>query len=345
VPPDKTPRERAEDLIRLLVPDWRPTPRQGLWAIRIGIVLGLLVAIGYSYGVTLWDWIKLLIVPAAIAGVGLWFNEQQREREIRIADKDRQDDILQSYLDQMGQQLLDKDRPLRQSELGDEVQTLARARTLTTLSQLDGVRKGTVMRFLLEAGLIMIDPQDSPEETQYPTIRLLEADLREVVMTTYDWRGIDMTAAWLTGADLSICDLSGATLAGASLSNSYLSGTDLRGADLNSAYLKDAFLNGADLTDASLFHADLTNANLSRADLTGADLIGEDYRTSEDRFLGADLTNADLSNANLTGAKVTSEQLAKAKTLEGATMPNGQRYEDWLKSKGREENRKNDGSQ
>jgi hypothetical protein len=53
VPPDKTPRERGEDLIRLLVPDGRPTPRQGLWAIRIAIVLGLIVAIGYAYGVTL----------------------------------------------------------------------------------------------------------------------------------------------------------------------------------------------------------------------------------------------------------------------------------------------------
>jgi hypothetical protein len=61
----KTPRERAKDLISLLVADWRPTPWQGLWAIRIGIVLGLLVAIGYYYGVTLWDWIKLLIVPAS----------------------------------------------------------------------------------------------------------------------------------------------------------------------------------------------------------------------------------------------------------------------------------------
>ena len=70
----KTPRERAEDLIRLaedlmrlLVPDWRPTPQQVLWAIRIGVVLGLLVAIGYAYSVTPWGWLKLLIVLAIIA--------------------------------------------------------------------------------------------------------------------------------------------------------------------------------------------------------------------------------------------------------------------------------------
>jgi uncharacterized protein YjbI with pentapeptide repeats len=53
------------------------------------------------------------------------------------------------------------------------------------------------------------------------------------------------------------------------------------------------------------------------------------------------LTCADLSNANLKGAKVTDEQLIQAKSLEGATMPNGQKYEEWLK--GREEDGENGG--
>ena len=35
---------------------------------------------------------------------------------------------------------------------------------------------------------------------------------------------------------------------------------------------------------------------------------------------------------------------APSKLLEGATMPNGQKYEDWLKSKDQEENKKSDGS-
>lgn len=150
----KSPRERAGDLITLLVSDWRPSPRQVLWAIRIGIVLSILVAIGYSYGITLWDWSKLLVVPAVIAAGGLWFNRQQQERALEVESQRAQDEALQAYLDQMGQLLLDKDRPLRQSEVGDEVRTVARVRTLTILSQVNGERKGAVMRFLLEAGLI-----------------------------------------------------------------------------------------------------------------------------------------------------------------------------------------------
>jgi hypothetical protein len=78
---EKSPRERAEDLLSLLVSDWRPTPQQGVWALRIALVLFALVAIGYTDDITLWDWAKLLIIPAAIAFGGLWFNAQQRDRE------------------------------------------------------------------------------------------------------------------------------------------------------------------------------------------------------------------------------------------------------------------------
>jgi hypothetical protein len=44
------------------------------------------------------------------------------------------------------------------------------------------------------------------------------------------------------------------------------------------------------------------------------------------------LSEADLSGANLTEPKgITNEVLEQqAKSLKGATMPNGQKYEDWL---------------
>lgn len=106
---EKNPQERALELVRWLVPDWRPNSQQILWIIRIAIVLSLLVAIGYSYGITLWDWIKLLVVPAAIAAGGLWFNRQQQERQrednqqqqergLEIENQRAQDEALQAYL-------------------------------------------------------------------------------------------------------------------------------------------------------------------------------------------------------------------------------------------------------
>src|SRR5215217_7715573 len=233
----KTPRERAEDLMRLLVSDWRLIPWQVLWAIRIGIILGLLVAIGYFYDLTLWDWLKLLIVPAVIAAGGFWFNQQQQERqrqddlskqaiqreddrlqqerELEIENQRAQDEALQAYLDQMGQLLLDKEQPLRQSKEEDKGRTLARARTLTVLTRLEkGERKESVVRFLFESGLINKD---------------------HVVL---DLRGADLNGATLSGADLSGADLSVAHMKGADLSMAILSGADLEDATLEDATLE-----------------------------------------------------------------------------------------------------------
>ena len=61
---------------------------------------------------------------------------------------------------------------------------------------------------------------------------------------------------------------------------------------------------------------------------------------SEARLSGAILLTANLRGAELRGADLKGvrgwavEQLSAAKSLEGATMPNGQKYEDWLKSRG-----------
>ena len=110
-------KHRERSFISELVPDWRPTRGQVLWAIRIAIILvvllGLLTLIGLPFGITLWEWVKLLMVPAVIAAGGIWFNRQQRQRESEIAEQRAQDEALQEYLEQMSQMLTDKERTLR----------------------------------------------------------------------------------------------------------------------------------------------------------------------------------------------------------------------------------------
>jgi uncharacterized protein YjbI with pentapeptide repeats len=82
-------------------------------------------------------------------------------------------------------------------------------------------------------------------------------------------------------------------------------------------------------------------ADLGEADLSGAYL--EWAKLSNTKLGGANLSKAILQGADLRGAVLfrakgwTEEQLAAAKSLAGAIMPDGQRYEDWLKSKGRRE--------
>jgi Pentapeptide repeats (8 copies) len=193
---------------------------------------------------------------------------KQREVDREIAEQRGQDDALQAYLDQIGQLLLDEERSLRESKVGDEERTFARARTKEVLWKLSPHRKRNVLQFLYEACLIKRDNK--------------------------------------------VIDLSGADLR-----NAYLWKLDLKNADLTGTDIK-----GANLSEAKLSGADLRGSMLGRADLREANLVG-----------------VDLSNAK----EWTEDQLIAAH-LEGATMPNGHTYEDWLKDKeGRGEDMENSG--
>ena len=66
---------------------------------------------------------------------------------------------------------------------------------------------------------------------------------------------------------------------------------------------------------------DLTGAHLAAVNLTSANLKG------------ANLRGAYMASANLTNAYVSEKQLDSADSLKGATMPNGRKYENWLKIK------------
>lgn len=73
-----------------------------------------------------------------------------------------------------------------------------------------------------------------------------------------------------------------------------------------------------------LAQADLSYLNLSGTDLSGANLHKTNLSYAD--LTDVSLRDADLSGANLRGAKVTLAQLQQVKSLEGATLPNGERH-------------------
>jgi hypothetical protein len=170
-------------------------------------------------------------------------------------------------------------------------------------------------------------PEAEAESGRAETLRLLhklDPKLkRELVRDLYEANLIKkqarpsvnlMAKADLEGTDLSRLTLDHVDLSAALLENARLQGTRLRNANLQGAEMAKADLSGADLSAANLTYANLTSADLSDANLIGAD----------------------LSNASLIDAEVNSDQLNEARSLEHAIMPNGQTYEDWLKSRGEE---------
>jgi uncharacterized protein YjbI with pentapeptide repeats len=282
-------------------------------------------------GMTLRHWLPIVsasLVSLVIA-LGIWgitwqlekLENQRAEAERELAERRAQDEALEAYLDQMSQLILD--RKLLEVEQGDPVHTLAQARTSTAILRLDAEHNESVTHFLITSDLA-VRSKDSA--------RLL--------------RGSTLSHAKLSGAHLPNADLGDAELSGADLSNALLVNANLIGADLSGADLSDASLDNADLV-AHLPNADLSGANLIGADLSEANLFSADL--SDTTLIGADLSravldnanlsNAVLDNANLGGANgITNAELAQqAVSLEGAEMPNGQKYEDWLKSDLREE--------
>jgi uncharacterized protein YjbI with pentapeptide repeats len=274
-------------------------------------------------GMTVRDWLQLLIVPLALVVISFLFAAQQDQRqqqtenqraeaERELANQRAQDEALQSYLDQMSTLLLEKD--LRSSEESSEVRTLARARTLTVLGRLDPSRRTAVMRFLVEAELVQSANTDVYKDKEgKPPI-------------------IELSSANLSGANLGSADLDGAHLAGADLSNADLEFAYLSYADLNRADLSGANLSFAKISYASFAYADLSGANLHNALLLYSDLGGANL--SNANLTKALLTNSHFDSANLRDSKGwTKKELAGLSRLDNATMPNGQKYEDWLKDR------------
>lgn len=290
-------------------------------------------------GKTAWDWMDLLIVPIVLLLITVAFTvlqdarqqqiedqrarqaqqieNQRAEAERELAKQRAQDEALQAYLDQMSNLLLEKD--LRSSDENSEVRTLARARTFTVLSRLDGERKASVVQFLYDARLI----NKSKGQFDGPIVSLSGADLR----------GVNLYGTYLKGVVL------GTYPAGQEIPTTFVIRTDLRGANLGLCDLQDAELGYTDLNGAIFDFADLYSASLYGADLTGSFLRSAHLENTN-------LLDASMERADLTGAVgKTNEQLEqKVSTLEGATMPDGQKYEDWLKSKDRGEGGKNGSS-
>jgi len=257
---------------------------------------------GFS-GKTLWDWLQLLAVlalPVVLAFVLISFsiqqdtsNQQQHLINLKIAQDNRQNEL--KIADNQQQEatlkayLDDMTTLLLDKKLGSQA-----AADKTASAEAAVIARAKMLTALSR----LTDPQLKARVVQF----LYEAHLIGYYDSTH------------SSLHNSTIDLSGANLSGADLR-----GVNLRGADLYSATLRGAILRNANLRGAYLSVADLYNANLSGAILRDADLSGANLNEA---YLGG----IDLSGANLDHAQVLTEALALAKSLKGATMPDGSNH-------------------
>ncbi len=324
---------------------WQKIKRHPMRSTFVGIayVLGIVLLIGgyffnwtwtgfgpytpptsdFQRGVTLYDWLQLFFIPAAIAFGVWWLNRLQQQRDQQLADQraqiereaaekqaqaereaaeerakaerdiatdNQREAALQAYIDKVSELLLHE--CLGEPLPPQEVVTIAQARTATVLRILDPIRRASIIQFLSQSGILALCVEKSAKGS---------FDLQ--LNNENSLKGIELQGTNLNGVNLSMLYLGEANLQKTSLKQANLQRTDL-----SSTNLQDADLSHANLHGARLFGADLQGARLFMADLQGAKLIG-----------------ASLDGANLKDATgITIEELEKqAKSLEGATMPDG----------------------
>ncbi len=183
------------------------------------------------------------LLALAIAGGCFWFRCRKNKIAQSIQKELLQEKILQKYLDRMTTFLLDS--KIHDQVAGEQTRNLARTLTLTTLARLEPARKGIVLNFLYEGGLI----GGGPPSTGEPLVHLRYANLREAQLPHANLGWAEIVAADLTGANLRGAFLAGANLGGADLIDADLSGATLTGTNLILADLRGCNLQGADLAD------------------------------------------------------------------------------------------------
>lgn len=299
--------------------------------------------------------------------------EQQAKLEKEIAEANQREEALHAYFDRLSTLLVDKNliaiatrienakdistnvqnqsSIAEQEDLLDAAVGVVQARTLSILRRLkeDGERKGSVMRFLMEAKVMSklkldfvgayLNNTDLSRD-DFCDIDLSGANLQGANLFSANLRNTNFSKADLSNANLRHADLrdssfDGANLSGACLSSAYLDGAnfsaanfsdadlsriELRGTvkrDKNSHFavhrsatvLREANFQRASFRDAKFFDAILCNANLKFTDLSNAN------------FSGANLLDADLSPANLSNAAFRKANLSGA-NLSGANLRN-----------------------
>jgi uncharacterized protein YjbI with pentapeptide repeats len=273
-----------------------------------------IIAVGYLpkansfsgfQGKTLWDWLSLLVVPASLAALAAWLQHKQHERELKIAEDNRQEEALQHYLDRVSNLLIEKnllaiaakDTPtIEEKELLGVSAEIIRALTVSTLLRLsDKSRRNNMASFLLEADII-----------QRLGVSLEGANLRDANLSCIELKGVNLSWADLRQSDLSDSNFADANLYQANLRDANLDAINLKGAELSCSKLENAHFICANLTSVRLNDSNLSGANLAGANLTGANLTGAD-------LTGADLSRAILGDADLSCAiGLTRKQLEKA---------------------------------
>ncbi len=224
---------------------------------------------------TLWDWLQLLgvlAVPVVVGFGAVWFTTRQGT----VADAENKDNqretALQAYIDKMSELLLHEhlselllDEHVGETAFNPQVVIIALARTAAVLRILDKDRRGSLIRFLRQAGILTKCIEDELVGIDLIGANLSKVNLDKINLVKANLQGANLRGASLQETNLAGTNLRGAVLWEADLQGARLDGADLQGARLVLANLQGAVLLGTNMENVNLFEAEVTQEQLKQA--------------------------------------------------------------------------------
>lgn len=198
---------------------------------------------------TLFDWLKLLIIPLSLGLLGWSYKEAEKSKAKKNEEERSKNETLDSFFKIMSELLIDH----KLANISNvEIKAMAKTRINMALNQLDGTRKGQVLQFLYESDLIDYTPK----------IKLLGANLNDVILDHIVLGNAEIRGACFKNASIKEANLNGIVLNSSNLEKANLSGSQVENADFGYTKLTKCKLKNMDLTSVDFEGADLTKANL-----------------------------------------------------------------------------------
>ena len=194
---------------------------------------------------------------------------------------------------------------------------------LTNANLTGAVVKGTILEETTSLGFT--------KEQLYSTRSYAAKDLRRIQLASndlagWDFRGQDISEAWLVSANLTHVDFTGANLTSVNFISSTLTNANLIGTEVTGTILAGTTSGG--FTKEQLYStASYQAKNLKGIQLQYNDLSGWDFQGQN--LANAVLSNSTLINANLSGANLKSASLREAIGVEEALFSADSVYNQW----------------
>ncbi len=217
---------------------WAPMTGFGEYEKVINVPYPSSTVVEYRPAKKLWDILQILIIPIALAGVALWFNQHEKQTEHKKSLDSRQEANLNNYIEKIGKLLLENG--LREN-VGDEnspVRDVAQALTVTTLRTLDPARRSIVFRFLQDSKL----NKDLLSGASFEEADLSLTTIRGINMSGSDFRVANLRYSGLIDVELDSTNMISANVESSYVSNVNFTNADLRWANLSKSNFESVFL-------------------------------------------------------------------------------------------------------